>query len=127
MTQKKLKKPTRRVIPIRPAFAEIPSEETPFISLLAEEQRGIHERTAQKLLTTRELEVYSRRHALFGEGVESYAAIGRDLGITKQDVKQAYQRAARKILGNYKSALAVIKAEIFHERFMARQGKRQAS
>ena len=115
----------KRVVPISGAHGEIPSTETPIIFLLGQEQKDIMERIATKLLTARQLAVFSQRNNLFGEGMRSCAEIGRDLGITRERVSQIEKRAIEKIAMHYKSALAVIKGELFYERVLAR-GKRRA-
>ena len=127
MTQKKSKKTSKRVVPIRPALVQTPSEETPFIHLLAQEEKDILQRIVKKILAPRELQVYSRRNGLFGEGIESHAAIGRDLGITKQTVRQTEQRALDKLMNKYGTALASVKAEIFRERVVVQQARHRAS
>jgi DNA-directed RNA polymerase sigma subunit (sigma70/sigma32) len=118
-----LRSKSKRVVPIRTAHEEIPSEETPYIFLLEQEQKKILEEIATKLLNNRQLAVFSQCNNLFGEGKRNYADIGRDLGITRARVAQIEERAVEKIMQHYKSALAVIKREIFAER-VAAQGKR---
>ena len=102
----------RRVIPIAPALKQIPSRETPFLYLLREEETAILERIATKvLLDPREREVFARRNKLFGEGVCSFAVIGRDLGISPTTVAKIEKRALQKISDHYKPELSAIKTE----------------
>jgi hypothetical protein len=123
--RRKIKKPRLKLVPIRPSLEELPGKDTPYIHLLNQEQKTILERIAKKLLAPQELQVYSMCNNLFGEGINSHAAIGRYLGIKKQTVGQTEKRAIQKINEHYKTALIVIKAELFSERIEAharRQG-----
>ncbi len=92
-------------------FDNFPTKDpSPELYFQMNEERAILEDVVSKVLTKRERIVFSRRKALFNEGVDAMREIARDLHISIEKADEIMDHAERKIAKHFKrikSPLAV--------------------